>query len=153
MSVINHAKILIVELQHTEYNMGAPLCNKTRDFLIENGLEVYAEKFCNNGPDADWCFINTRYDENKSKQTIKNIYDTLCLNKNPFEYYLNPVDIYEHLPTLYKYASKCNSVLECGVRSSVSSWAFVYGLINNNSDNKKLILNDIEPCDVSKLLE
>ena len=87
------------------------------------------------------------------KQTIKKIYDTLCLNKNPFDYYLNPIDIYEHLPTLYKYASECNSVLECGVRASVSSWALVYGLISNNSNNKKMILNDIEPCDVSKLLE
>ena len=63
MNVINHAKFLIVELQHTEYNEGAPLCNQTRDFLIENGWQVYAEKFCNNGPDADWCFINTRYND------------------------------------------------------------------------------------------
>jgi beta-1,4-mannosyl-glycoprotein beta-1,4-N-acetylglucosaminyltransferase len=58
MKIINNAKFLIVELQHIEYNKGAPLCNKTRDFLIENGWEVYAEKFSNNGPDADWCFIN-----------------------------------------------------------------------------------------------
>lgn len=58
MSIINCAKFLIVELQHTEYNRGAPLCNQTRDFLIENGWKVYAEKFSNNGPDADWCFIN-----------------------------------------------------------------------------------------------
>jgi beta-1,4-mannosyl-glycoprotein beta-1,4-N-acetylglucosaminyltransferase len=58
MKIINNAKFLIVELQHVEYNQGAPLCNKTRDFLIENGWEVYAEKFSNNGPDADWCFIN-----------------------------------------------------------------------------------------------
>ena len=59
MNVINHAKFLIVELQHTQYNEGAPMCNTTCEFLIENGWQVYAEKFCNNGPDADWCFINT----------------------------------------------------------------------------------------------
>ena len=59
MSIINHAKFLIVELQHTQYNEGAPMCNTTCDFLIENGWQVHAEKFCNNGPDADWCFINT----------------------------------------------------------------------------------------------
>lgn len=159
MYVINHAKYLIVELQHTEYNLGAPLCHQTRDFLIENGWQVYVEKFCNNGPDADWCFINTNYNginniTSKAKQTIKKIYDTLCLNKNPFDYYLNPVDIYEHLPTLYKYASKCNSVLECGVRASVSSWALVHGLIDNNNDtNKKILLNDIEKCDISNLIE
>ena len=63
MSIINKAKFLIVELQHTEYNQGAPLCNQTRDFLIEYGWQVYAEKFSNNGPDADWCFINTRYND------------------------------------------------------------------------------------------
>ena len=61
MELINNAKFLIVELQHIEYNKGAPLCNQTRDFLIENGWEVYAEKFSNNGPDADWCFINKNY--------------------------------------------------------------------------------------------
>ena len=61
MKIINNAKFLIVELQHTEYNKGAPLCDQTRDFLIENGWEVYAEKFSNNGPDADWCFINKNY--------------------------------------------------------------------------------------------
>jgi len=64
MNIINSAKFLIVELQHVEYNKGAPLCNRTRDFLIENGWEVYAEKFCNNGPDADWCFINTHKNGN-----------------------------------------------------------------------------------------
>ena len=64
MNIINSAKFLIVELQHVEYNKGAPLCNRTRDFLIENGWEVYAEKFCNNGPDADWCFINTHKNRN-----------------------------------------------------------------------------------------
>jgi beta-1,4-mannosyl-glycoprotein beta-1,4-N-acetylglucosaminyltransferase len=65
MKIINNAKFLIVELQHVEYNEGAPMCNKTRDFLIENGWEVYAEKFSNNGPDADWCFINNNKKNNK----------------------------------------------------------------------------------------
>ena len=138
------------------------------DRLLEAGFNILSEtsykldeEFANKYPNLKQIsyddflnidVINERYN-NESKQTIKKIYDTLCLNKNPFDYYLNPVDIYEHLPTLYKYASKCNSVLECGVRASVSSWALAHGLINNNSDNKKLILNDIEPCDVSKLLE
>ena len=60
MELINNAKFLIVELQHTEYNKGAPLCKQTCNFLIENGWEVYSEKFSNNGPDADWCFINKK---------------------------------------------------------------------------------------------
>ncbi len=75
------------------------------------------------------------------------------MNKNPFDYYLNPIDIYEHLPTLYRYTNECESVLECGVRGAVSSWAFVYGLLNNSSHNKKLILNDIQPCNIDTLLQ
>lgn len=61
INFINNVKMLIVELQHVQYNEGAPLCTITRDFLIENGWIVYSEKFSNNGPDADWCFINTRF--------------------------------------------------------------------------------------------
>ena len=63
-----------------------------------------------------------------------------------------PSDINEHLPTLYNYASNCESIIELGVRESVSSWAFVYGLLNNNSDKKKILLNDINSCDIAKLL-
>jgi hypothetical protein len=37
-------------------------------------------------------------------------------------------DINEHLPVLYEYTKKCKSVVECGVRGIVSSYAFGYGL-------------------------
>lgn len=40
-------------------------------------------------------------------------------------------DIHEHLPTLREYASRCTSVIECGVRDIVSSYAFACGLKNN----------------------
>jgi hypothetical protein len=60
-----------------------------------------------------------------------------------------PSDINEHLPTLYRYALECNSVLECGVRGCTSSWAFLYALHNRPST---LILNDIIECDVKQLL-
>lgn len=36
-----------------------------------------------------------------------------------------PSDIYEHLPTLKKYAEQCDSVVELGVRYIVSTWAFL----------------------------
>jgi hypothetical protein len=42
-------------------------------------------------------------------------------------------DINEHLPKLYEYATKCESIIELGVRGCISSWAFAYGLLNNNS--------------------
>ena len=61
-------------------------------------------------------------------------------------------DINEHLPTLRTYASKCESVLELGVRGCVSSWAFASGLMENGLEKKELILNDIEACDVNYFL-
>lgn len=45
------------------------------------------------------------------------------------DYYQNakntPSDINEHLETIKKYASECESVLECGIRSCVSIWALL----------------------------
>jgi hypothetical protein len=65
----------------------------------------------------------------------------------------NSIDIFEHLPTLYNYAKECNSVFETGVRGCVSSWAFLYGLLNNeNGVSKKLFLNDINECNIMELL-
>ena len=62
-------------------------------------------------------------------------------------------DINEHLPTLYKYASECESIIELGVRGVVSTYAFVYGLLSNNSSNKKILLNDISPCNITEILQ
>ena len=60
-----------------------------------------------------------------------------------YNYYCNNVsDIYEHLPTLYKYAKQCNHITECGVRSIVSSFAFAYGLCDKSS--AKLVQVDPE---------
>jgi len=38
-------------------------------------------------------------------------------------------DINEHLPTLRQYASECSSVAEFGVRTGLSSWALLKGLV------------------------
>jgi len=64
LDVINAAKYLIVELQDTQYNKGAPLADTTIQFLENNNWELIASKFCDNGPDADYCFKNKRYDSN-----------------------------------------------------------------------------------------
>lgn len=48
-------------------------------------------------------------------------------------------DIFEHLPTLYEYTKKCNSVVECGVREVVSSYAFGLGLIGNPNNSYTLV--------------
>jgi hypothetical protein len=63
-----------------------------------------------------------------------------------------PSDINEHLPILYKYATECESIFETGVRGVVSSWAFVYGLLNNNKLNKVLLMNDLDECNIDELL-
>ena len=39
-----------------------------------------------------------------------------------------PSDIYEHIECLYTYAKQCDSIAELGVRSVVSTWAFLKGL-------------------------
>jgi len=80
-------------------------------------------------------------------EEIKNQYSKLLTGHNS-------VDIYEHLPTLFKYASECNSVFETGVRGCVSSWAFLYGLLSNeNGHHKQLFLNDINECDIQQLVK
>jgi hypothetical protein len=61
-------------------------------------------------------------------------------------------DINEHLMCLAKYAMKCESVLELGVRGCVSSWAFLFGLLYNNSPNKRLLMNDISPCNILEVV-
>jgi FkbM family methyltransferase len=64
-TIINKAKYLIIELQNVEYNRGAPLENVTIEYLQSNGWEIVEAKFSNNGPDADYLFINTNYRADK----------------------------------------------------------------------------------------
>ena len=75
-------------------------------------------------------------------EQIKNKYVSLCNARS---------DIYEHLPTLMKYATECETIFETGVRGVVSSWALVNGLINNESNVKEIILNDIDECNILEL--
>lgn len=65
---------------------------------------------------------------------INETYNVLCNT---------PSDINEHLPTLNKLSQECNTIAEFGVRSMVSTWAFLNGLYHNSSDNKNLISVDI----------
>lgn len=74
--------------------------------------------------------------------SVPKIYEVLCNTKS---------DINEHLPTLMKYSKECETILELGVRGVVSSWAFVYGLMNNEKSRKLLYCNDIQPCNMNFL--
>ena len=65
-------------------------------------------------------------------EQLRNKYISLCNQ---------PSDINQHLPTLCKYASECNSVFETGVRGVISSYALTYGLLNNpNKHTLKALL-------------
>jgi hypothetical protein len=81
---------------------------------------------------------------------IKEIVYLISINR----YGSGSSDIMEHIYTLYNYAKECDSIFETGVRGCISSWAFLYGLLDNNNGNKKrFFMNDIEPCDINNLLE
>lgn len=53
-------------------------------------------------------------------------------------------DINEHVETLMELATQCGSVVELGVRSVVSSWAFAVGLMLNGREEKKLVGVDLK---------
>ena len=78
-------------------------------------------------------------------QKIKETYEMLSST---------PSDINEHLPTLFRYAQECDSVFETGVRYCTSSWALVYGLLNNkkSTNQKFMLLNDLYECDIKNLI-
>jgi FkbM family methyltransferase len=98
LDIINNAKYLIVELQDTEYNRGAPLAATTIKFLEENGWELIAPKFCDNGPDADYCFKNKRYGIN-----IKNIaiFNSFSFHYEMFGYIIEYCQKYNHKLTIF----------------------------------------------------
>ena len=59
---------------------------------------------------------------------LEKIYENKCATA---------LDINEHLPTLRRYTEGCDTVVEMGVRSIVSTWAFLLG------NPKKLVSVDI----------
>jgi hypothetical protein len=64
----------------------------------------------------------------------------------------SPSDINEHLPVLLEYTKKCSSVVECGVRSIVSSYAFALGL-KGVSGNKLTMVDPESSRDMPKFLQ
>jgi hypothetical protein len=76
-------------------------------------------------------------------EAVRRRYESLCNQRS---------DIHEHLPTLYRYATQCQRIVELGVRGGVSSWALVYGLLDNHKPVKSILLNDTTPCPIQELL-
>lgn len=56
-----------------------------------------------------------------------------------------PSDINEHLPTIKKYATECETVVEMGVSKAISSWALLA------SRPKKFTAYDLRTCSVKEL--
>lgn len=52
---LSHCDNLILELQHVEYNKGAPLQDEVIEYLKTIGFELVG-MFCDNGPDGDFHF-------------------------------------------------------------------------------------------------
>ncbi|AGE54963.1 hypothetical protein PBCVMA1D_554R [Paramecium bursaria Chlorella virus MA1D] len=63
-------------------------------------------------------------------------------------------DINEHIPTLRSLASECTSVLALGVRTGVSNWAFITGLLDNVKENvrSRVAFVDVEPFNIDEEL-
>jgi FkbM family methyltransferase len=57
---LQHCKYLILELQHKQYNEGAPLAYEVIHELEKDGWELFAPLFTISEFDGDYCFINTR---------------------------------------------------------------------------------------------
>jgi len=57
-NTLSNCKYLIVELQDINYNNNAPLAPITIKYLEDNGWQLIARKFSDNGPDGDYCFRN-----------------------------------------------------------------------------------------------
>lgn len=56
LDTIKNASKMIVELQHQQYNEGAPLAKDTLPFIESLGWKCTDPLFCNNGPDGDYGF-------------------------------------------------------------------------------------------------
>ncbi len=50
---------LIIEMQHSQYNLGAPLAKDTQPYVESLGWKCVAPLFCNNGPDGDYHFVRS----------------------------------------------------------------------------------------------
>lgn len=61
INTINNASKMIVELQHSQYNAGALLCDESKDIIENFGWKCVAPLFQNNGCDGDYGFENLNF--------------------------------------------------------------------------------------------
>ena len=75
----------------------------------------------------------------------------MSLESNYYRVCNTPSDINEHLYILKDYTTRCSSVVECGVRSIVSSYAFAYGL-KDVPNNKYYLVDPVRNANINVFL-
>lgn len=94
----------------------------------------YEERACSNAAGKEPMLVPTIQDDDKKEQEQEDCVIKDGMVDQQFETRrTNPSTIHEHMDTLYKYASRCSSVIECGVESGVSCWALLKGVLENKS--------------------
>lgn len=90
-----------------------------------------------------YIIITSRMSGNTSASDISLASATALIEEHYKHASTNPGDIFEHLPTLCAYARQCETIAELGVSVCISTWAFVKGLLENQSATKRLIGCDV----------
>ncbi len=60
IDTIKHAQHMVIEMQHEEYNRGAPKVFETLPYIESQGWKCVAPLFCSNGPDGDYGFARVK---------------------------------------------------------------------------------------------
>lgn len=85
--------------------------------------------------------IVTRLMQICRERTTSVLFDEFVLNQKYRWLRETPSDIYAHLPTLRRYARDCRTIVECGVRTMDSSWAFAKGLLDDADVAGKMLVS------------
>ena len=108
------------------------------NWLIQNDKQ--AEQIALNAKNFASVIFNPKFQRYYIETEIdKIITNRSAINSNFENAFLTPSDINEHIQTLYEYALKCDTIVECGVRDIVSSYAFANGLRNKPNNVYTLI--------------
>ncbi len=144
MNVINNAKYLIIELQKVKYNDGAPLADITIKYLENNGWELITkDPFCDNGPDGDYCFKNTR------DNTDRNILNANTLFILPYWYCPEILDDYldsikeKYYTNYIKIYNNNKSSINIIKKYNPTNIIFILGIYNNKDIMEYAISNNI----------
>ncbi len=126
-------EIIILEEYCDKFRGTSVDISKIKDSEFDSTLEYFIQKSKN----------KTSSNINRIEHALSNIYieakDIMMFKKE------RGYDIFDHLLTLQRYSSECNSIIEAGVRSCVSSYPLLLGLLSNKNDiEKKMISIDIE---------